>query len=106
MLLGRQRRVAQSELVAVRIGKMREAAPAHLDRKLRGHHAQLTRIAIEIPSQGEKVELRMVSLWCPRNSRARPEQIEIMRKHLGNIHPDYAAAFERLIEQAREQRDE
>jgi len=37
--------------------------------------------------------------------RARPEQVELMRQHLAGIHPDYVAAFESLVERAREQQD-
>jgi len=38
--------------------------------------------------------------------QARPEQVKLLRKHLANIHAGYAAAFEKLTERARQQRDE
>jgi hypothetical protein len=38
--------------------------------------------------------------------RANPEQVEPIRQHLATVHPDYVQAFERLVERAREQRDE
>jgi hypothetical protein len=38
--------------------------------------------------------------------RANPEQVEVVRKHLASAHADYAAEFDRLVERAREQRDE
>jgi hypothetical protein len=38
--------------------------------------------------------------------RANPEQVEAIRRHLAAVHGDYLAAFDRLIERAREQRDE
>jgi hypothetical protein len=38
--------------------------------------------------------------------RANPDQIEIVRRHLASAHADYVAAFDRLAERARDQRDE
>jgi hypothetical protein len=37
--------------------------------------------------------------------RANPEQVETIRQHLAEVHADYAAALERLLERAREQED-
>jgi hypothetical protein len=38
--------------------------------------------------------------------RVQPEQIDAIRQHLTTIHTDYVGAFDRLVERAREQRDE
>jgi hypothetical protein len=38
--------------------------------------------------------------------RTNEEQIEDIRRHLTSVHPDYATAFDRLVQQAQEQRDE
>lgn len=38
--------------------------------------------------------------------RANPEEIEAIRQHLATVHGDYLLAFDRLLERAREQRDE
>jgi len=38
--------------------------------------------------------------------RANPEQITELRQHLAAVHADYAVAFDRLAERARDQRDE
>jgi hypothetical protein len=38
--------------------------------------------------------------------RANPDQIETIRNHLVNVHADYVIAFNRLMERARDQRDE
>ena len=38
--------------------------------------------------------------------RVNPGQIDAVRKHLASIHADYVIAFDRLVERAREQRDE
>jgi hypothetical protein len=38
--------------------------------------------------------------------RANPQQVEDLRRHLAAVHPDYVDAFERLLQLAREQRDE
>jgi hypothetical protein len=38
--------------------------------------------------------------------RARPDQVEALRDHLASVHPDYVAAFDRLVERARDQEDQ
>lgn len=38
--------------------------------------------------------------------RTNPDQVDKMRQHLTSIHPDYVLAFDRLVERARDQRDE
>src|SRR3954452_14583598 len=38
--------------------------------------------------------------------RANPDEVDAVRRHLAATHPDYAAAFDRLVQRAREQRDE
>jgi len=38
--------------------------------------------------------------------RTNLDQVEAIRAHLATAHPDYVAAFDRLVERAREQRDE
>jgi hypothetical protein len=38
--------------------------------------------------------------------RANPSAVEAVRAHLATVHPDYLAAFERLVERAREQEDQ
>jgi len=38
--------------------------------------------------------------------RAHPERVEEVQKHLASVHPDYVAAFNHLLERAREQQDE
>lgn len=38
--------------------------------------------------------------------RANPDQVETVRQHLATVHPDYVAAFNKLVERAGEQRDE
>jgi hypothetical protein len=38
--------------------------------------------------------------------RANPDQVEAIRQHLAQVHPDYAEAFDRLVQRAREQGDE
>ncbi len=38
--------------------------------------------------------------------RANPDQTEAIRQHLATVHGDYVVAFDRLLERAREQRDE
>jgi hypothetical protein len=38
--------------------------------------------------------------------RTNEEQIESIRKQLAGVHSNYAAAFERLVQLAQEQRDE
>lgn len=38
--------------------------------------------------------------------RANPGHIERIRQHLAAVHPDYAAAFDRLVQRAREEQDE
>jgi hypothetical protein len=38
--------------------------------------------------------------------RANPDQIDSVRQHLSSVHADYVTAFDRLVERAREQRDE
>ena len=38
--------------------------------------------------------------------RANPDQIEAVRNHLQSVHAEYAAAFDRLVQRASEQRDE
>jgi hypothetical protein len=35
--------------------------------------------------------------------RANAGQVEIIRQHLGQVHPDYRAAFDQLVERAREE---
>jgi hypothetical protein len=37
--------------------------------------------------------------------RANPDQIDTIREHLSRVHPDYIAAFERLITRARDEQD-
>jgi hypothetical protein len=37
--------------------------------------------------------------------QANPEQIDPVREHLGSVHPDYLAEFNRLVQQAREEAD-
>jgi hypothetical protein len=37
--------------------------------------------------------------------RANPGAIDAIRQHLSSIHPDYVAAFDRLVDRAREQQD-
>jgi hypothetical protein len=34
--------------------------------------------------------------------RANPDKVEPVRQHLGAVHPDYAAAFDRLVQRARD----
>jgi hypothetical protein len=38
--------------------------------------------------------------------RVQPEQIDAIRQHLTTVHADYVQAFDRLVERAREQRDD
>jgi hypothetical protein len=38
--------------------------------------------------------------------RANPDQVDRVRRHLAAVHADYVAAFDRLVERARDQRDE
>jgi hypothetical protein len=38
--------------------------------------------------------------------RANPQQIESVRQHLATVHANYAAAFDQLVQRARDQRDE
>ena len=38
--------------------------------------------------------------------RANPQQVEDLRRHLAAVHSDYVDTFERLLQLAREQRDE
>jgi aminoglycoside-2''-adenylyltransferase len=38
--------------------------------------------------------------------RTNPDQVDAIRAHLATVHPDYVLAFDRLLERAREQRDE
>jgi len=38
--------------------------------------------------------------------RANPESVEAIRQHLAAVHPNYAAAFDQLVQRAREQRDD
>lgn len=38
--------------------------------------------------------------------RANPEQVDAVRQHLASVHNDYVVAFDRLVQRAREQRDE
>lgn len=38
--------------------------------------------------------------------RANPGSVEMVRRHLVSVHPDYVAAFDRLTSRAREQTDE
>jgi hypothetical protein len=38
--------------------------------------------------------------------RANPRHVEAVRRHLATAHADYVAAFDRLVERARDQRDE
>ena len=38
--------------------------------------------------------------------RSNPGQVEVVRAHLARVHADYVAAFDRLVERAREQQDE
>jgi hypothetical protein len=38
--------------------------------------------------------------------RTNEEQIESIRKHLTDVHSNYAVAFDRLVQLAQEQRDE
>jgi hypothetical protein len=37
--------------------------------------------------------------------RANPDQVDALREHLADVHRDYLAAFDRLVERAREQGD-
>jgi hypothetical protein len=37
--------------------------------------------------------------------RAKPDQVEAIRQHLATVHADYVAAFDRLVERARDQQD-
>jgi hypothetical protein len=37
--------------------------------------------------------------------RVNMDQVDAIRQHLAGVHPDYAAAFDRLVERAREQED-
>jgi hypothetical protein len=38
--------------------------------------------------------------------RANPDRIDQVRQHLATVHSEYTAAFDRLLERARDQRDE
>jgi hypothetical protein len=38
--------------------------------------------------------------------RANPDQVDAIRRHLGGVHADYVVQFDRLVERARDQRDE
>jgi hypothetical protein len=38
--------------------------------------------------------------------RADPDQVDAVRQHLTCVHADYVNAFDRLVQRAREQRDE
>ena len=38
--------------------------------------------------------------------RVNPDRIDAVRKHLAGVHADYVIAFDRLMERAREQRDD
>jgi hypothetical protein len=38
--------------------------------------------------------------------RANPNQVDAVRQHLASVHNDYVVAFDRLVQRAREQRDE
>jgi hypothetical protein len=38
--------------------------------------------------------------------RANPAEADAIRSHLATIHPDYVAAFDRLVQRAREQQDQ
>jgi hypothetical protein len=38
--------------------------------------------------------------------RANPGQVDVVRQHLGSVHADYVVEFDRLVQRAREQRDE
>jgi hypothetical protein len=38
--------------------------------------------------------------------RVNPQEVEAIRQHLAAVHADYVLAFDRLLERAREQRDE
>ena len=38
--------------------------------------------------------------------RANPDRVDEVRQHLSTVHPDYPLAFDRLVERARDQRDE
>jgi hypothetical protein len=38
--------------------------------------------------------------------RANLDQADAVRQHLASVHPDYVVAFDRLLQRAREQRDE
>jgi hypothetical protein len=35
--------------------------------------------------------------------RANTAQVETIRQHLGQVHPDYPAAFDRLVQRAHEE---
>ncbi len=37
--------------------------------------------------------------------RANPEQVDAIRQHVAGVHPDYAQAFDQLVQRAREQGD-
>jgi hypothetical protein len=37
--------------------------------------------------------------------RAQPDQVEGIHQHLATVHADYVAAFDRLVERAREQQE-
>ena len=38
--------------------------------------------------------------------RANPQSIDTVRRHLQTVHPDYVAAFDRLVARAQDQGDE
>ena len=38
--------------------------------------------------------------------RVNQNEVEVIRAHLAGAHPDYVMAFDRLVERARQQRDE
>jgi hypothetical protein len=58
------------------------------------------------------IQLKLAAGWARDEAevveliRANPDQVDTLRQYLSGVHSDYVTAFDRLVEQAQEQRDE